>query len=55
MLMDNINEALLFHTLQSRFKKDNIYTNVGTTLIAINPFKILPLYTPKVPGIYADT
>ena len=34
--------------LEIRFKKDAIYTYVGTVLISVNPFRQLPLYTPDV-------
>lgn len=35
---------IIFHLLH-RYKNDNIYTNAGKILIAINPFKLTPLYS----------
>ncbi|KAL6056612.1 myosin-5 isoform X3, variant 2 [Balamuthia mandrillaris] len=46
--MDNINEAMIVHNLRKRFTNNQIYTNIGTILISVNPFKQLPLYTPTV-------
>lgn len=34
--------------MELRFIDDDIYTYVGTVLISINPFRMLPLYTPDV-------
>ncbi|ELR21237.1 myosin1, putative [Acanthamoeba castellanii str. Neff] len=50
--MDDINEAMIVHNLRKRFKNDQIYTNIGTILISVNPFKRLPLYTPTVMDQY---
>ncbi|KNC51726.1 myosin VIIA [Thecamonas trahens ATCC 50062] len=46
--MDSIDEGMIIHNLRERFYKDKIYTNVGTILISVNPFKGLGLYTPTV-------
>eukprot|EP01137_Pigoraptor_chileana_P032461 Opistho-2@21853 len=46
--MDSIDEGMIIHNLRERFKKDIIYTNIGTILISVNPFKPLPLYTPTM-------
>ena len=43
-----VNEAGIVHLLRARFAEDLIYTWVGTILVAVNPFKQLPLYTPTV-------
>lgn len=53
VLLDDMNVPLIMHTLKERCKKDQIYTNVGTILISINPYKQLPLYTPAVMEKYA--
>ena len=52
VLVDNMNEGLIIHNLRERFKRDQIYTNIGTILISINPFKRLPLYTPSMMETY---
>lgn len=43
-----VNEAGIVHLLRARFGKDQIYTWVGNILVALNPFKMLPLYTPSM-------
>lgn len=42
------------YNLRERFKKNEIYTNVGTILISLNPYKQLPLYTPQVLNEYIN-
>lgn len=44
MLLDALHEGLILHNLRQRFLKDEIYTSIGGILIAVNPFKRLPLY-----------
>lgn len=52
VLVDNMNEGLIIHNLRERFKQDKIYTNIGTILVSVNPFKRLPLYTPSMMETY---
>eukprot|EP00041_Stephanoeca_diplocostata_P035801 m.1275779 g.1275779 ORF g.1275779 m.1275779 type:complete len:1469 (+) comp24762_c0_seq12:253-4659(+) len=47
-LLDDMTPQLILHNLKKRFSDGNIYTNVGTILISINPYKRLPLYTDDV-------
>lgn len=51
--MDEITEQMITHNLRKRFHNDQIYTNIGTILISVNPFRRLPLYTPSVIDDYA--
>jgi len=46
-LLDNMSTPLILHCLKERFNKGDIYTNIGTILISINPYQKLGLYTPE--------
>ncbi|XP_055956290.1 unconventional myosin-IXa isoform X3 [Patella vulgata] len=52
--LPNLNEMTLLENLKSRFKNDNIYTYVGSILIAVNPFKFFPIYNPKYVKMYQN-
>eukprot|EP00965_Chrysotila_dentata_P258138 6213116-Pleurochrysis_carterae.AAC.1 len=39
--LEEVNEAVILHTLRARYESDVIYTAIGPILIAINPFKQL--------------
>eukprot|EP00636_Phaeomonas_parva_P016700 CAMPEP_0118857662 /NCGR_PEP_ID=MMETSP1163-20130328/4664_1 /TAXON_ID=124430 /ORGANISM="Phaeomonas parva, Strain CCMP2877" /LENGTH=1313 /DNA_ID=CAMNT_0006790999 /DNA_START=152 /DNA_END=4093 /DNA_ORIENTATION=- len=47
VLLDSLDEGLILHNLRERFKRNEIYTAIGGILIAVNPFKRLPLYSPE--------
>jgi myosin-7 len=46
--ISDLNEMSILHNLRIRFKEDKIYTNISSILISVNPFKMLPLYTPEM-------
>jgi len=52
--LSHLNDASILHCLRIRFGRDEIYTNVGSILVAVNPFKLLPLYTPEILDAYKD-
>ena len=52
--LNNLNEPVILHNLRQRFMKDNIYTYVSSILVALNPFKLLPIYTPEIMDKYKD-
>ncbi|KAJ8408238.1 hypothetical protein AAFF_G00256520 [Aldrovandia affinis] len=49
-----LNEASILANLRARFHKEKIYTYAGSILIAINPFKFLPIYNPKYVKMYEN-
>ncbi|CAE7700714.1 mhcA, partial [Symbiodinium sp. KB8] len=51
---NNLNEALILHNLRERFLQDKIYTYISSILVAVNPFCLLPIYTPEVLERYKD-
>lgn len=44
----------ILHNLRIRYKEDQIYTNISSILISVNPFKLLPLYTPEMLDRYRN-
>ncbi|KAJ7993176.1 hypothetical protein DPEC_G00269720 [Dallia pectoralis] len=49
-----LNESSILDNLRNRFHKNKIYTYAGSILIAINPFKFLPIYNPKYVKMYEN-
>ena len=47
-----LHEPAILFCLERRYVKGDIYTNTGPILIAINPFKRLPLYTSEILDSY---
>uniref|UniRef100_A0A8C3XLG2 Myosin IXB n=1 Tax=Chelydra serpentina TaxID=8475 RepID=A0A8C3XLG2_CHESE len=52
--LSNLTETTLLENLKRRFLKHKIYTYAGSILIAINPFKFLPIYNPKYVKMYEN-
>ena len=46
--LPDVSEEALLETLKSRFNNGDIYSYVGNSLIAVNPYKFFPIYNPKV-------
>ncbi|XP_059610085.1 unconventional myosin-Ia-like [Phlebotomus argentipes] len=53
VLLENPTEDNFISNLHLRYKRDHIYTYIGTYLVSINPFKPLPLTTPDLVKTYA--
>lgn len=53
--LPDLTERTLLENLKARFEKDIIYTYVGSILIAVNPFKIIPIYQPHMNSLYQRT
>ncbi|KAM9461335.1 unconventional myosin-IXb isoform 4-T5 [Clarias gariepinus] len=49
-----LNEDTILANLRSRFQNKKIYTYAGSILVAINPFKFLPIYNPKYVKMYEN-
>ncbi|XP_056614043.1 unconventional myosin-IXb isoform X3 [Triplophysa dalaica] len=49
-----LNEDSILANLRNRFQKKKIYTYAGSILVAVNPFKFLPIYNPKYVKMYEN-
>ncbi|GAA6020125.1 hypothetical protein JCM10207_006264 [Rhodosporidiobolus poonsookiae] len=47
-----LNEASVVHNLRARYERGDIYTYSGLFLVAVNPYRPLPIYTPQVIEAY---
>lgn len=52
--LPDLSEQTLLNNLRARFYQEHIYTYVGSILIAVNPFKFLPIYNPKYVQLYQN-
>ena len=53
IILPYLHEPAILHTLQQRYSESSIYTWTGPILLAVNPFKTLPIYTPSAVEAYA--
>ncbi|XP_039723685.1 unconventional myosin-IXb isoform X4 [Pteropus medius] len=52
--LPELTEANLLKNLKHRFLQQKIYTYAGSILVAVNPFKFLPIYNPKYVKMYEN-
>jgi myosin heavy subunit len=53
VLLDRMSAPLILYNLKQRFQSDQIYTSVGTILISVNPYKLIPsLYSGETKDKY---
>ncbi|XP_072450556.1 unconventional myosin-IXb isoform X3 [Chiloscyllium punctatum] len=52
--LPHLTEETILETFKTRFQKHKIYTYAGSILIAINPFRFLPIYNPKYMKMYEN-
>lgn len=46
--LTHLHEPAILHALRLRYNADIIYTSTGPILIAVNPFKKMDIYSPKI-------
>jgi len=50
--LTHLHEPAILHALRLRYDADIIYTSTGPILIAVNPFKPMPLYSDQMMELY---
>lgn len=53
IFLEHLNEGSLLHNLRKRHSREHIYTYTGSILMSVNPYKMLPIYTPSIKRAYA--
>eukprot|EP00808_Paulinella_micropora_P015437 g60253.t1 len=51
----HLNLAAILHTVRNRYRRDLVYTLIGDILVAVNPFKLLDIYTWETLELYLKT
>lgn len=46
--LNELHESTLLYNIRRRYAEDKIYTYVGPIVVALNPFKKLPLYSDEI-------
>ncbi|CAK9003425.1 High molecular weight form of myosin-1 (High molecular weight form of myosin I) (HMWMI) [Durusdinium trenchii] len=50
--LKQLEEPEILHNLRMRYERDEIYTRVSKILVSLNPFQMLPIYSPQVMDDY---
>ena len=50
-----LDEATLLQNVKRRYLSGKIYTDVGDILLAVNPFKTLPIYSEEWSQLYSNS
>ncbi|XP_032824761.2 unconventional myosin-IXb-like isoform X2 [Petromyzon marinus] len=50
--LPELSEAAILSALRARYGRGRIYTYAGSILVAINPFRFLPIYNPRFVQLY---
>lgn len=52
IFLEHLNEGSLLHNLRKRFFSQLIYTYTGSILMSVNPYQMLPIYSPAIRRLY---